>query len=50
MEQGVMMDELLIGNYFKEDKIADSDKEWYENTDWCETAIAGCKQRAIRRS
>jgi hypothetical protein len=46
----MMVDKLLKGNYGKEDKIADSHKEWYKKTDWCETAIAGCEQRAIRRS
>jgi hypothetical protein len=45
----LMVDELLIGNYVKEDKITDSDGEWYKKTDWWETAIAGCEQRAIRR-
>jgi hypothetical protein len=46
----MMVDKLLKGNYGKEDKIADSDGEWYKKTDWCETAIVDCEQRAIRRS
>ncbi len=45
----MMVDELLKGNYDKEDKITDSDGEWYKKTDWWETAIVGCEQRAIRR-
>ncbi len=46
----MLVDKLLKGNYDKEDKIADSDKEWYKKTDWWETAITDCEQRAIRRS